>query len=113
MRFTPFGIQEPAASDDVVETISEADKPSKHSPEDTPVVDRTQVKIFDELAERLAEMTLHAPQTTEMSATVTQTIARTSAEGGGLFHIGGPSVEGDPGPVGAWDHYAAPNRVDY
>jgi len=147
-RFTPFGIREPAASDDVVETISEADKPSEHSPEDTPVVDRTQVKILDELAERLAETTLHAPQTMEMSTTVTQTIAHTSAEGGGLFHIGGPSGEGDPGggwpsdkgkqpeepldggepsgrkeppggppgppgPVGAWDHYATPNRVDY
>ena len=50
-RFTPFRIQEPAASNDIVETISEADEPSKHSPEDTPVVDRTQVKIFDKLAE--------------------------------------------------------------
>jgi len=99
-RFTPFGIQEPAASDDIVETISEADEPSEHSPEDTPVVDRTQVKIFNELAERLAETTLHAPQTTEMSTTVTQTIAHTSAEGGGLFHVGGPSGEGDLG--GGW-----------
>jgi len=100
MRFTPFGIREPAASDDVVETISEADEPSEHSPEDTPVVDQTQVKIFDKLAEQLAETTLHAPQITEMSATITQTIARTSAESGGLFHIGGPSGEGDPG--GGW-----------
>ena|SRR5712671_5255857 len=36
----------------------------------------------------------------EMSATVTQTIACTSAGGGGLFHVGGPSGEGDPG--GGW-----------
>jgi len=80
-----------------VETISEVDEPSEHSPEDTPVVDRTQVKIFDELAERLAEeTTLHVPQTTEMSATVTQTIARTSAEGGGSSTLEGLQEKGIP-----------------